>query len=68
MDLQVQSTLKWLWGRTKAPVNMINTLTTVNLTGTTVQYCQDLPKAPLLSPTSACNLKLARDSMMHLEQ
>ena len=68
LNQQIQPFLKWLWGRKKSPANRINTLTSVNLSDTNLQTCQELLSAPFLSTMSTWHLQLARASTLHLDQ
>ena len=56
-DKHIKPFLKWLWKRTKYPANRINLLTSVHLSDTTLQICQELLKSSFLFPTSAWYLK-----------
>ena len=72
LDQQVQSFLKLIRRRTKAPPKNIYALTSVDLTDATLhetlQYCKESPKAPFLSRMSAWLLHLARASTLYLDQ
>ena len=68
LDEQIQPFLKWIWGLTKAPTKRFNGLTIINLEETTLQNCQELLKAPFLSPKRAWHLYLERVTTLHLDQ
>ena len=67
-DQNIDPFCKGHLGRTKYHANKINTLTRIKVTDATHQACQDLLKAPFLSPTSSWHLQLARVSTVHMDQ
>ena len=68
LDQYVQLFLKWLRGRIKSPANIINALTKVYLMDATLQACQELFNAPVLSLMSNWHLQLARLSTLQPEK
>ena len=56
LEQQVHPFLKWIRGRNKAPTNIINELTSVNIVEANLQACQELLKAPFLLPIIAWHL------------